>query len=203
MTLFLTRYFLNEFSAWVWFTPLIFSPMFILMFEGSMFYSVFLVVLFSCAVVFSKGRDMQAHYTHVLSLAPIPKTTMVHVNVVLLGWIACCYIFIAVVAGTLLYALIHKTFLFLTLHELLFLVGCCLLLITFNSWPFKISATNSVLILNFFSLFLFTALDLPKLAEDYGFTVFSVALLLLAVSLFILRRQGHGTAFTSAFSFFK
>ena len=188
MTLFLTRYFSNEFSAWVWFTPLIFSPLLLYMFGGEMFPSIFLVVLFSCALVFSKYRGIQTHYTQVLHLAPISKKTVIHVNFLLLSWIACCYICISLVTGTLLYALIHKTFLFLTLHELLFLIGCCLILITLNSWRFKISTTNTLLLLNFSVLFIFTSVDLPQLADRFGFVVFSVALLLLSITFLVLRR---------------
>lgn len=187
MTLYLTRYFLNEFSAWVLFTPLIFVPILLLSLGGDPFPFIVLMTIYSCAVVFSKFQTIQLNYQTILHIAPIRKKTIVQVNLLFLSGVAALYSSIALITGTLLHSVLYKSLVIPNMREFAFLIGCCLLLIVLNCWRFHTTATNAVLIINFFAMLSFTSINISQLAHDSGYMLCSVGGLLLVATFIILR----------------
>ena len=185
MTLFLTRYFLRELSAWVLFTPLGFSIVFLLLaLTGDTFYSTFLMIIYACPLVFSQYFMTQKSYLTLLTIAPLPRKTIVQADFAFLSWITLCYTSYALVASTLLAAFIHKELLFPTIHEMSFLIGCCLFVITIYSW---LARQNWVPLIVFYFIFfnmhfIFPFTMATSFVNTYGFHFLTVMLALTSLS---------------------
>lgn len=157
MTLFITRYFLKELSAWVVFTPIVF--IFILLigtFMGYLLPVILITTFFSSAVVFSKYQETRKSYEKMFALFPLQRHKMLHADLAFLSWISCCYILYTLVATMSLNSLVEKQFVFVTVGQLGIIIGCSLLLIGFSlisiwlKFP-TITIISLILVLNLFS----------------------------------------------------
>lgn len=189
MTLFLTRYFLRELSAWVLFTPLAFSIFFLIVAEtGDAFYSTLLMIIYACPLVFAQYFTVQKSYITLLTIAPLPRKTIVQSDFAFLSWIALCYTSYALIASTLLAAFIHKELLFPTIQELSFLLGCCLFVITIYSW---LARQKWIPLIVFYFVFLnmhfiFPIATVPAFVNHYGFHFLALMLALTSLSYFAI-----------------
>lgn len=186
MTLFLTRYFLSELSAWVLFTPLGLSIVFL--FTGETFYSTLMMVMYACPLVFSRYFIARKSYVTLLKIAPLPRKAMIDADFAFLSWTALCYVGYALVVSTLLAALIHKELLFPTIHETSFLIGCCLFLITLYTW---LGRQNWIPILAFYFVilnmrFIFPFSSVTTFANAYGLHFFALMLVITSLSYFTM-----------------
>lgn len=199
MTLFLTRYFLRELSAWVLFTPLVFS-IFILFLAatGDTFLSTLMMVIYGCPLVFTQYFTTQKGYLTLLTIAPLPRKTIIQADFAFLSWITLCYTSYALVGSTVLAAFIHKELLFPTIQELSFLIGCCLLVITVYSWLAK-QKWIPLIVFYFIFLnlrFLFPFTIATSLVNNYGFHFLAVMLALTSLSYFaIIALENRGLVY--------
>ena len=187
MTLFLTRYFLRELSGWVLFTPILFSPsLFIGSFEGLSFPFILMFIMFSCIIVFSKYNESRKHYATTLALAPISVKRLVQADFAFLSWIAFCYLSYALVTNTALTLLIEKEFIFSSVNQIGFIIGCCLLLISLNAWmialQFHLINALPIMAILFFWLIIMTNFTL--FASQYGLIFFILTLSVTILSYF-------------------
>lgn len=189
MTLFLTRYFLRELSAWVLFVPL--GSIFILFigaFTEDPFYFTMMMVMYTCPLLFSQYFMSRKKYLTLLTIAPLPRKTIIHADLAFLSWITLCYISYALIASTLLAALIHRELLFPTIHEMSFLFGCCLFVITLYTW---LARQNWIPILAFYFVILNMHLILPfytvtPFANAYGLHFLALMLVIASLSYFTM-----------------
>lgn len=187
MTLFLTRYFLNELSGWVLFTPILFSPsLFIGSFEGLSFSFILMFIMFSYIVVFSKYNESRKHYATTLALAPISVKRLVQADFAFLSWIAFCYLSYALVTITALTLLIEKEFIFPSVNQICFILGCCLLLISLNAWMIALQfhLINALPIMSFLFFLLIIMTDFTLFASQYGLIFFILTLSVTILSYF-------------------
>ncbi|MCH7320986.1 hypothetical protein LZ480_03705 [Solibacillus sp. MA9] len=195
MTLFLTRYFLRELSAWVWFTPLAYS--FILLLGaviGLHFYIVLVFIIGSCAVVFSKYNVLRSEYSTTLTVAPLPSKTIVHADFTFLSWITFCYVIFALGAITLFTLLIEKEFIFPTVQQLGFIISCCLAIITLSIWILTLrlntTSLNTLLIMVLFLPIFLTSNNLTLFASSFGLHFFFLMLVIISLSYFSMITLG-------------
>ncbi|MER1956038.1 MAG: hypothetical protein ABS942_01595 [Solibacillus sp.] len=187
MTLFLTRYFLNELSGWVLFLPLLFSPFLLLgSLTGSPFYFILMLTMFSCIVVFSKYNESRKHYALTLALAPISVKKVVQADFAFLSWISFCYLSYALVAFTALTLLIEKEFILLSINQIGFIIGCCLLLISLNTWMIALQfhMINALPIMTLLYFLLIIMTDFTLFASQYGLIFFILTLSVTILSYF-------------------
>lgn len=185
MTLFITRYFLNELSAWVVFTPIIF--IFILLigaFMGYLLPVILITTFFSSAVVFAKYQETRKSSEKMFALFPLQKHMMLHADLAFLSWISCCYILYTLVLTTALKSLVEKQFVFVTVGQLGIIIGCSLLLIGFSlisiwlKFP-PITIVSLVLILNLFSTMLLSFIQQLNFQMSMLFFLGSLSILIL------------------------
>lgn len=189
MTLFLTRYFLRELSAWVLFTPLVYSFILIIgAFIGEPFYFTFIMVMYTCALVFSQYFVVRKKYLTLFKIAPLAKKTMIVADFAFLSWIAFCYASYALIVSILLAALIHRELLFPTIHEISFMIGCCLFIITLSIW-FALQSwipINTFIFLMLFMSVVFPLNDVVPLANAYGLHFLTLMLAITSLSYFTM-----------------
>lgn len=183
MTLFITRYFLKELSAWVVFIPVVFIfPLLIGAFMGYLLPVILMTTFFSSAVVFAKYQETRKSYEKMFALFPLQKHMMLHADLTFLSWISCCYILYTLVATMLLNSLVEKQFVFVTMGQLGIIIGCSFLLIGFgliSIWlkfpPFTI--VSLILVVNLFFTRLLSFLQQFTFQTSMLFFIGSFALL--------------------------
>ncbi|WP_274309499.1 hypothetical protein [Solibacillus daqui] len=193
MTLFLTRYFLRELSAWVWITPLALIPFLLIgAATGLPFYFSLLLIIYSCSVVFSKYNELRSKYSTTLAVAPLPSKMIVQTDFAFLGWVALCYVSYALGAITVLTLLIEKEFIFPTVHQLGFIIACCLALIALNIGilTLNIAPMNTFMITIFLLSMLFNEINLTLFASSYGLHFFFLMLVITSLSYFSMTSLG-------------
>ena len=133
MTQFLTRYFVQEISAWIVFTPLGVSlTLLIGAFSGQPMYFIMMFVVFSCVVVFTKYNEVRKNYSKMFALFPLRIGELLNADVAFLSLITFCYSTFSILSTIILTLLVNNEFIFPSMDQLLQLVGCCFLLIAIN-----------------------------------------------------------------------
>ena len=192
MTLFITRYFLKEISAWILFTPIAF--IFILLigaFSGAPITFILITTFFSSAVVFSKYHEKRKDYKKMFALFPINSRIMLHADISFLGWISVCYISYTLAVSLTLKSLVEKQWASITVGQFCMIIGCSILLIGISLiliwWNFPPSTLVIViLIINMFSIWDF--LQLPSFQKNLLFLIGSL-FILLVIYIFIRIKQ--------------
>lgn len=185
MTLFMTRYFLKELSAWVVFTPIVFIlPLLIGSFMGYTLPIILIITFFSSAVVFSKYQETRKSYEKMFALFPLQRHMMLHADLAFLSWISCCYNLYTLVATMSFNSLVEKQFVFVTVGQLGTIIGCSFLLIGFSlisiwlKFP-TITIISLILVLNLFSTRLLSFIQQFTFQTSMLFFLGSFAVLIL------------------------
>lgn len=133
MTQFMTRYFLQEVSAWIVFTPFPLSLMLLIGVVSELPLNFMLVfVILSSVIVFSKYNEVRKNHRIMFALFPLRIRELLNTDVAFMSLITFCYSFISILLTAILTILLNNQFIFASMEQLLLLVGCCFILIAIN-----------------------------------------------------------------------